>query len=89
MVGRESIIHQRCCTSLLGLSIVSCVSCVVKELSCRKPAIGGLVTTINFHLDDYMGAVFFSLACRLLQKPWIIDEYCHRHSGDPMGGGYV
>ena len=47
------------------------------------------MTTIYCHPDNYMGAVFFSLACRLLQNPWIVDEYYHRHSGDPLGGGYV
>ena len=43
--------------------------------------------SIYCHPDNYMGTLFFSLACRSFKKPWIVDEYYHRYSGAPVGVG--
>ena len=58
---------------LLGLALVSGVLSAVKNLPAVHLSMAGLMAVAFFHLAAAMIALFFTLACGLLKKPWLTD----------------
>jgi hypothetical protein len=58
---------------LIGLALVSGVLAALKNLPAVNLPMAGLMAVAFIHLGTAMGALFFSLGCWLLKKPWTID----------------
>ena len=58
---------------LLVLALTSGVLAALKNLPAVNLPMAGLMAVAFIHLGTAMGALFFSLICWLLKKPWIID----------------
>jgi pilus assembly protein TadC len=58
---------------LLGLALVSGVLAALKNFPIVNLPMAVLMAVAFMHLGAVVGMICFSIACRLLKKPWVIN----------------